>query len=638
MRGVFLLLPVLVILAFPARPAADQEYDVSKIPPLLRGHASAVVRKDFTLFEVKDERRATLRVTKAVTIYDKSERDYGVLLLWYDKFSEIEDLEGKIYDAKGNEIRELEDGDIKDYSAFRDYSLYEDSRVRIASLYNNTYPYTVEFQYELSYDGFLNWPTWYAQSTMDPIEASRFEVSVSSDQDLRYWCNRDTVKPAVRTEDGRKHYTWSDGLLPELSRDEVGDAEDVTTIVRIAPSSFMISDHPGSMKTWKDLGQWYYNLTVGKGNLPPEEAAEVHRLTDSLADSRSKIKTLYKYLQSRTRYVNVVLGIGGWEPFDASYVSSRRYGDCKALSNYMKALLSEAGITSYPVLVYSGSSRRPLITEFPSNQFNHVIVCVPMKSDSLWLECTSQTVPMGHIGQSTEDRDALMITPQGGVVVRTPASSALDNRQSRRGMVDLSFNGSARIQVTTTLTGDQQDYVRGHLNEASPAERERWILNDLQLQNVSLEHYELRGLETRDPEISLDLNLATMRFAAVSGLRLFFRPNLFERRRSVPPDIPRRLSPVRFSYAYADNDSIYYMIPAYYTAEALPHPVTLTSSFGSFSSSTVALGDTALVFRRRLEVDNRVIPAEHYGEYRKFFSDVVKADRAQVVLVKKLGR
>jgi len=76
--------------------------------------------------------------------------------------------------------------------------------------------------------------------------------------------------------------------------------------------------------------------------LPDNIKKEVHELTDNLKDVRQKVYVLYDFLQKNTHYINVSLGIGGWQPFPADYVAIKRYGDCKALSNYMVALLKEA--------------------------------------------------------------------------------------------------------------------------------------------------------------------------------------------------------------------------------------------------------------------------------------------------------
>ena len=67
----------------------------------------------------------------------------------------------------------------------------------------------------------------------------------------------------------------------------------------------------------------------------------------------------------------------------------------------------------------------------------------------------------------------------------------------------------------------------------------------------------------------------------------------------------------------------------------MPAPVRLTPGFGLYEASSRALGDTAIVYTRTFEIRDRLIPVERFNEYRTFMTDVVKADRAQAVLVRK---
>ena len=66
-------------------------------------------------------------------------------------------------------------------------------------------------------------------------------------------------------------------------------------------------------------------------------------------------------------------------PFPATFVDEKKYGDCKALSNYMRALLKAVDIPSYYALIRAGENEEPADFDFPHNNFNHAILCVPFK-------------------------------------------------------------------------------------------------------------------------------------------------------------------------------------------------------------------------------------------------------------------
>ncbi len=634
------ILSGMLLLAVPAVAMAageqDQEalpFNVRAIPESLHTHADAIYRLNDVRFEVLSTSEARLDVEFAVTIYRNEGRDFGCLDLPYDTFHKIRDLDGWLYDADGKEVRTLESEDVRDESNISAASLYEDARSRSAQIFYDQYPYTVRYKYAMTYRGYLDWPDWEAQGSDEAVEKSRFEVVLPMDMPLRYWTNRDTLKPVITVDGEKRHYVWEARNLPDLSETDMAEElEQRTAKVIVAPDSFEIGGTGGRMSTWKSFGQWYTTLWTGRITLPEGAAKEVHSLVNGVTTTKEKVKILYKYLQDHTRYVNITLGIGGWQPFEAGYVYSRGYGDCKALSNYMVALLKEAGVPAYPALIAAGAGRPPIKQVFPSNQFNHVVVCVPEAKDSVWLECTSNTDRPGQMGAFTEDRDALLATPQGGVLVHTPATRAAENRQSRVARIVLAPTGTGDASVRTTTTGDQQEYLAGALTDRPPNEVRKWILNHLALSNVTLNQYEVSGLRASEGPVVLSLRLALPQLASISASRLFLSGNAFERRTTVPRDCPSRKTPVRLGYPYLDTDSITYVLPGGYATESLPKPVELNAPFGSFRAGIRVVGDSVLLYTRALEFPQRTIPAEQYQEYRKFMMDVVRADKMQAVL------
>jgi len=612
----------------------DHEFAVVKMPAELAKEADAVMRLDALDFIVEGPGRATERVRQAVTILNAKGRDYGKTGVGYDKFHQLSYLRGWLYDADSRKIRELKKADTKDYSAISDYSLYEDSRVRFAEMYHEVYPYTVVYEYEVVFAGVINWPSWYPYMSRLPVERSHFEISAPAATPMRYHLRDVSPAPQIQQAGERKVLRWEATNLPKWEREPYGPK--APPVILTAPTAFEIADYAGDMSSWAAFGNWFYQLYRNRTTLPPPALSEAQSLFTNGVSPQEKVRFLYEHLQAKTRYVSVQLGIGGWQPFPASYVYERGYGDCKALTNYMLALLQASGMEAYPALIRHGDDAPDVIADFPSNQFNHVILFVPMAQDTLWLECTSQTSPLGHLGAGNENRNVLVVTPNGGKLLRTPRSKAADNQQIRRAVVTLAETGDAAAEVRTRYTGNQQDHVRWALAKSTPREREGWLREEIEVPSFRLVSADFSEVDGKRLEITLPVKLELPRFASRSGTRLFLRPNLMERWQNVPPEVKERQQPVELDYAFLDTDTISYQLPANFIIEAATPVVALETAFGSYKAATTQR-DNTLEYVRRLEIRETRLPAAQYEAYRKFMADVVKADHAQIVLVRKIN-
>lgn len=613
--------------------APAEKYLADKIPAELRKNANAVIRHEVETFIVRDARRATHRSRRIVTVLNANGKSFGEIYLWYDRFRFIEDIEARILDARGNEIRSLKGKDIADYPATSGYSLYDDNRVKTASLMHDQYPYTLDIAYEYSYDGFISWPPWYPENSDASVEFSRFHVEIPGSTKLRYWKST-PLEPVVSQSGSRTRYIWEARDLPPFEPEPVGPDEQ-WQCVRIAPTEFELEGIRGDLSSWQAFGKWGIQLWNGRQELPEPVRQQVLGLTQSIADPKERIRTLYDHLQKTTRYVSIQLGIGGWQPFDAVYVRERGYGDCKALVNYMASMLRATGIESYPAWIANGGSKKSVTPEFSYNAFNHVILCAPLKNDTVWLECTSQSAPFGHVGQSNEDRYALLVAPHGSALVRTPSSTAADNKQERKAIVRLSSVGTAAAQIHTSFTGNQQDCVRHGLHDATPREKEEWLKENLDIPVFTIKSADFFMVSNEQKTAGMLLELNLPQFAAVAGSRLLFQPNLMERNTYVPPVLATRKHPVVHSYPYLDIDTVTYRLPEGFVVEALPKAAEVKTAFASYQSNIIQSDAQMLRYTRRLEMNLKELPAERYAEYRKFLLDVVQADKASAAIVRK---
>jgi hypothetical protein len=617
---------------------ADVNYPVSSIPAALKEKAHAVVRMHQTTFTVKNLGEATHKVRYAVTLLNEQAKSHASLEVHYNKqLSRVNYIEGTLYDAAGKAIERVKRSEIVDVSAVSDFSLFEDSRVKIAKFKHTLYPCTVEFEYEETTNNLLFYPRWFPQEGPHvAVEQASFQVLMPPGADLRYAeKNLSGTKALIQTTPAGKTYAWEVKNVAALEREFLSPSySEWLPVVYTGPTEFEMGGIKGNMSTWEGLGKWDYELNANRDVLPEEARQRVVQLTAGIKDPAEKTRKVYDYLQSHTRYVSIQLGVGGWQTFEAKTVADKGYGDCKALTNYTKSLLKAAGVEAYVALVMAGEDAPPTPANFPSSHFNHVILCVPLPKDTVWLECTSQTTPFNYLGSFTGDRYVLLATPKGGKLVKTPAYKAVDNLQRRRIEVTLDANGDATAEAVSVYTGLQQDPISPALHSLSPEDQKKWLYKRINIPSFEINKFSFTEEKSRIPAVTEKLSLTIRKCASKSGTRVFLAPNLMSGWSQVPPAVENRRTEVEWDMDFIDTDTVTYYLPKGFGVEFLPEKVEFSSRFGSYSASATATDDV-LTYTRRISMKKGRYPAASYPELLEFYRKVVKADKMQVVFVNK---
>ena len=613
-----------------------QSYNVLLIPDSLKKNADVVVRADEQLMEIKSPGKAVVRQHHAYTIMNEAGAKYADYVSRYDKFTSINYITCTLYDAFGKELKRIKKKDMQDVSGGDQTSLMVDSRYKQYDFYYRSYPYTVDFDEEDDIDGILDFDDWVPiPAPFISVQDSKYVITAPKNYQVRYRQLNYSLKPAVIENGEKKTYTWEVKNLAAVSRENNAPAwREITPYIMFAPSDFEAEGYKGNMSTWQDYGKFLYQLIKGRDILPDNIKAKVHELTDAVKDDRQKVYILYDFLQKNSRYISIQLGIGGLQPFDATYVATKKYGDCKALSNYMVSLLKEAGIKGKYVEVRSGKGAPQMIEDFPSFQSDHVIACVPFAQDTIWLECTSQTEVPGFMGDFTGDRKAIMIDEEGAHIVSTPRYTVADNLQSRSVAAAIDADGNLDAQVNTHFTGIQQQLPRALIYEVSKDWREKYLNRAINLPTYQVDKSRYDEEKGKLPAVNEYLHITSPSYASVTGKRLFIAPNLFNKTSTKYSADSIRKYDIVFNEAYRDIDSITIKIPDGFTPEAMPQNVQLESRFGKYTASVKVEGNQIEYYRLEEKSRNR-FPASDYPELVKFQDQVYKADRARIVLVKK---
>jgi hypothetical protein len=619
---------------------SQNQFDVNKIPATLKVGADAVIRLSENTFTIENIGHATETKRWVVTVFnERGEKMHAEFMQNHDKLNKIKNIEGKQYDASGREIARLKSSDISDIGISAFGNDIFDGRIKTAGFdkQNSVFPYTIEYSYEMQTENMMFYPVFDPlENEFTAIEEAIFTINTPDNVSFRYKVLNGMEKPVVIEHGSKKSYTWNVKNLPAYEAEPNEPLFDKPFIIT-APVEFEVEGYHGSIQSWTDVGKFYFELNKGRDLLPETVKATVKKLTENEKDTKIKIEKLYSYLQSTTHYMNISLGIGGWQTMEATAVAKNGYGDCKALSNYMKALLNEAGIPAYQALIYAGDQLSYSYPDFACMHFNHVITCVPLEKDTLFLECTSQTNALGYQGRFTGNRKALLILPDGGRLVNTSVYKPGDNLQIRRGTIKINADGNAQASISTTYTCLQQERRNGVMNYMNKEEQKNWMTDHIRIPSFELQEFLLSENKKRLPAMEEELKLTVKKIITQSGTRLFLSPNLMTEFFKVPLTDRERKSELFLSpnwFDFCDTDTLTYELPENYVLEFLPEPVKISSKFGEYTSQMV-MKEGKLLYYRSATAKSGTYPKTDFKEWADFIKKISRSDKATVVFTMK---
>ncbi|TYP75878.1 DUF3857 domain-containing protein [Aquimarina intermedia] len=633
----FLLFPFWVFLLMPFFEVSSQdlpELHVNRIDSALLKNANAVVRVEEILIEISAVDAVTVKTKRTVTVLNRYGERSANFSEWYDPSRKINKLSAVIYDSFGNEIYKYKKKDFKDRSYIDGFSLMRDDRIKYFEYTPVRYPYTVIFESEIKRSSTAFIKSW--------VPVPRYGLSVEKSY---YKIVNPTKIPLKSKEINLEEYSiFKNNSDYELSyevanivskRSEIMSPAyfEVMPIVKVFLNNFTLEGMEGSAKDWKALGKWYYEkLLMGRNELPESTIEEINNLVAEANTKAEKAKLIYEYVQNKTRYISVQLGIGGWMPFLASDVDRLGYGDCKALTNYTKALLDSQGILSFYTVVFA-DERRDIDADFASIEGDHVILNIPDKEEDIWLECTNQTIPFNFIGDFTDDRNVLVVKREGGEIKRTKKYFSEENILNTNAVIQLKADNSMEATINREARGLEYNW-NYQIQFETPKNldlhyKEKWsYINNLHIKSVNLHD------DKETVQFVEDLLITCSSYSKKAGSRLLVTPNVFNRNQGNLPVYENRRTPLVIRHGYQNTDEYEINLPAGYLLSKLPESKFITNEFGTYSYELEMLSPSKIKFKRTLKMIDGIFPKEKYESYRQFWTDIKNTDKTRIVLKK----
>jgi hypothetical protein len=610
-------------------------YVAASIPDSLKEDANSVVRYSMEDDNFVGPGRAYEHFHKIVTVLNEKGNDEAETGLRYNKkYNVVNSFEMRVYGADGTLIKKYHKSDMYDRLAVDNETMVTDDRSLSIGHTIAVYPTTIEFIYDLDVKSLMDLGVWAYQGYEQAVQNAYYHISISSDAGFRYINKNTNVRPQKNTADKIDSYSWKISNLKAYKREPGSKGWRVLPKVYFAASNFEFYGIPGSISTWQDYGSWQQKLNADVCTLSPERIEEIKKMTADITTDREKVRFLYEYMQRNVRYVSIQLGIGGWKPFPATFVDQKKYGDCKALSNYMYALLKAVNIPSYYTIINAGANEQPADPSFPNDPFNHIILCVPLKSDTTWLECTSSTQPFGKLGSFTENRYALLVTENGGKLVKTPKSKDVDNQFNSEVHIALDADGGAKAEVKILSSGDYRDDFLGLMYLKTDEQKER-VITMLNMKQPSA--FTFKPSTDKDGTKEIDIDLEYDKFCDItSGDKHFYKPRVFDLWQATFPVEEKRKSDYYFEVPILKSCITTIDLPAGFEVETLPANQSLKFTYGSYDVRYVYdPAKNQVVSTAKFNLTNHVIPAAKYTEMQVYMDAIAKAQNKKLVIHRK---
>lgn len=256
------------------------------------------------------------------------------------------------------------------------------------------------------------------------------------------------------------------GITPQIST--AGGYQQISYSLPVAKPAEIPTNAPGRFKrpplvevssfaSWAEVASVMAPLYATRGLIKPGSPlkAEVAAIMAATPNPLERTQRALQLVQDKVRYLAVTMNGGNYVPQSPDQTWSARYGDCKAKTLLLLALLHEMGIEAEAVLANIGQGDLVSVRLPSALAFNHVLVRAQVNGESLWLDGTSSGDRLADIRDTPPFFNVLPLRAKGASLM--PLKMHPNGRPSLS--VDMVVDESAAIdldpvaQVKLVLTG-----------------------------------------------------------------------------------------------------------------------------------------------------------------------------------------
>jgi hypothetical protein len=610
---------------------------------------SAAVLYSEDILTVQPNGKIKLTQRRVYKILRPSGKDYGTIQEPFDSETRINFIHGWCIPAQGKDY-EVKDKDAIEtaLAGILNGNLATDYRTKILVIPASEPGNVVGYEVEHELRPYILQQSWDFQDSIPTVE-SKFTLQLPSGWEYKsFFMNHADIAPVAA---GNNQFQWTVKDVPGLRREE-----EMPPWLSVAGEMVVSLLPPGGsasqgFQNWKEMGAWEFKLMQGRRDPSPEIKQKVASLTANSTTTLAKMQALAKFVQGDIRYVAIELGIGGLQPHPAGDIFAHRYGDCKDKATLMSTMLHEIGVESYYLDIHTqrggAAPDRPAMLGW----FNHEILALKLPSDVssaglastidhptlgrlLIFDPTDDFTQFGRIRGALQDNYGLLLSSDGGELLRLPTLKTLSSGVRRTAKLALAANGTLSGEFHESFIGDPATEERMYLRSVTKAADRSANIESLcshSLPTFRLTKLELLNMDLLDQPFGYNYSLVSESYAKTAGNLLLLRPRVIgnQAKGLLETKEPRKY-PVEFEGPRLDTDVFEIALPAGYEVDDLPPPVDLDYPFASYHSKS-EVKDGVLKYSRTFEVKDVAAGVSELDNLKKFYRVIAGDERNTAV-------
>lgn len=578
-----------------AAPAYD--FSIHQIADSLKKNAYSVVRHSLCEYNYRNQESATAHFSYAVTILSKEGISESYFVEHGDKDSRLTKFKATLIDANGKTLKSYGKKNVST-TAVSSHLATDNFRYYL-EFSEPLLPFTIHYEYEMEYtDAIVQFPVFLPVSSFNQsVQQASFILLTPTTSAIQIKSRNFEGEYSERELNGIITRIWSVKSIKPVEYERFApEFWEYMPGVITSPREFVFDKTRGDLTNAQTIAAWLQELCQNRTELLQTTKDQIVALTSGLTTNREKVEALYHHLGATTRYESIQLGVGGYQPIAAAEVCRTGFGDCKGLSNYLKAMINHLGIEANLCVIRLDSKEKELSDDFTALlRSNHMILQVPLPDDTLWLESTQTKVPFGYVHSDIAGHKAIVSYDSGGKMHQLPDYPDSLNRENYILTMRLDEAGNANGKVNIRWEIKEYDRMMSILTDKKQDQLDR-LRKAIKLPDASLQSIRLTENKSAYPSIDCSYELSSNQFGSKTGNRLFVPVNVI-RNTSAFFRKGERLQDIVIYQGWTDADEMKYIIPDGYAIENLPSNQHLTNDFGSFNSSIKVEGNIITVYQ-----------------------------------------